>query len=47
MTFAMMRKILNQKVKRQRDEEKLELKIGIQTDHDRMFLRHTEWDSIL
>ena len=45
MTCVIMMKILNQKVKRQRNERKLELKIGIQTHHDRM-LRHTEWHSI-
>ena len=37
MTFAIMMKIIDLKVKRQRNEEKLELKIGIQTHHDRMF----------
>ena len=40
MTFAIMMKILDQKVKRQRNEEKFELKNGIQTHY------HTEWDSI-
>ena len=37
MTFAIMMKKLNQKVKRQRNKEILEMKIGIQTHDDRMF----------
>ena len=46
MTFVIMMKILNQNVRGQKNKEKLELSIGIETHHDRTFVRHTEWDSI-